>query len=218
MPAAIDVATLPEELKNATSLFEMWQLTGLAQTAAAQNAGDLKGSVDNVSDAVTTGGKNAAAAINDVKEATVDLKTSVDNIKDAVTTGGHRSEAAIHDVRDATRELTLSVREVRTAISDGAERVAGAIYDLISELQQRGLIGNKGQPTGGAAVSVFREYEFFKVSASEGADDAMREHLGQLEKVVDEAIRAEKLATFLEHMRRWEDLGPSRTSKRPRRG
>jgi hypothetical protein len=200
MPAAIDVATLPEELKNATSLFEMWQLTGLAQTAAAQSAGDLKASVDNVNEAVTTGGKNVAAAINDVKAATGDLKTSVDNVKDAVATGGERSEAAIRDVRDATRELTLSVGEVRAAISHGAERVAGAIYEVTCELR-------KPRPDG-------PRYEFLRIIAPEDADELARMHLDQLEKAVDAAIRAEKLAAFLEHMRRWEDLGPSPNPKR----
>ena len=48
MPVATDVATLPDELANATTIFELWELTARAQAAAAQSTGDLKTSVDDV--------------------------------------------------------------------------------------------------------------------------------------------------------------------------
>jgi hypothetical protein len=201
MPVATDVATLPDELANATTIFELWELTARAQAAAAQSTGDLKTSVDDVKAAITTAGQNAVAATGDLKA--------------AVTTGSQQVGIAIHDVRDEAKNLTTSVGELRTAVSHGAERVAGAIYDLISELQQRGLIG-KREPTAGAPEPGAREYEFFKIIALEKANDPTRAHLGQLGQTVDEAIRSEKLAAFLEHVRRWEDLSSSPNQKRRR--
>jgi hypothetical protein len=176
-------------------------LTARAQAAAAQSTGDLKTSVDDVKAAITTAGQNAVAATGDLKA--------------AVTTGSQQVGIAIHDVRDEAKNLTTSVGELRTAVSHGAERVAGAIYDLISELQQRGLIG-KREPTAGAPEPGAREYEFFKIIALEKANDPTRAHLGQLGQTVDEAIRSEKLAAFLEHVRRWEDLSSSPNQKRRR--
>ena len=201
MPVATDVATLPDELANATTIFELWELTARAQAAAAQSTGDLKTSVDDVKAAITTAGQNAVAATGDLKA--------------AVTTGSQQVGIAIHDVRDEAKNLTTSVGELRTAVSHGAERVAGAIYDLISELQQRGLIG-KREPTAGPPEPGAREYEFFKIIALEKANDPTRAHLGQLGQTVDEAIRSEKLAAFLEHVRRWEDLSSSPNQKRRR--
>ena len=49
-----DVATLQEEFPHATSMFEMWELNGLAQTAVAQRTEEL-------AKAVTTAGQNVAA-------------------------------------------------------------------------------------------------------------------------------------------------------------
>jgi hypothetical protein len=255
MPVATDVATLPDELANATTIFELWELTARAQAAAAQSTGDLKTSVDDVKAAITTAGQNAVAATDDLKAAvttagqnavaatgdlraavttagqnavaaTGDLRAAVTtagqnavaatgDLKAAVTTGSQQVGIAIHDVRDEAKNLTTSVGELRTAVSHGAERVAGAIYDLISELQQRGLIG-KREPTAGAPEPGAREYEFFKIIALEKANDPTRAHLGQLGQTVDEAIRSEKLAAFLEHVRRWEDLSSSPNQKRRR--
>jgi hypothetical protein len=197
MPVATDVATLPDELANATTIFELWELTARAQTAAAQSAGDLNTSVGDVQTAVTTGSGKMETAVHDVRDA---LTKSVGDVQTAVTTGSGKMETAVHNVRDATRELTLSVREVRTAVSDGAERLAGAIYELTCELR-------KPRPDGPG-------YEFLRIIAPEDADEVARMHLDQLEKAVDAAIRAEKLAAFLEHMRRWEDLGPAPNPKR----
>ena len=237
MPVATDVATLPDELANATTIFELWELTARAQAAAAQSTGDLKTSVDDVKAAITTAGQNAVAATGDLKAAvttagqnavaaTGDLRAAVTtagqnavaatgDLKAAVTTGSQQVGIAIHDVRDEAKNLTTSVGELRTVVSHGAERVAGAIYDLISELQQRGLIG-KREPTAGAPEPGAREYEFFKIIALEKANDPTRAHLGQLGQTVDEAIRSEKLAAFLEHVRRWEDLSSSPNQKRRR--
>ena len=221
MPVATDVATLPDELANATTIFELWELTARAQAAAAQSTGDLKTSVDDVKAAITTAGQNAVAATGDLRAAVTtagqNAVAATGDLKAAVTTGSQQVGIAIHDVRDEAKNLTTSVGELRTAVSHGAERVAGAIYDLISELQQRGLIG-KREPTAGAPEPGAREYEFFKIIALEKANDPTRAHLGQLGQTVDEAIRSEKLAAFLEHTRRWEDLGSSpKTQRRPGR-
>jgi ABC-type transporter Mla subunit MlaD len=249
MPATIDVATLPEELKKARSVFEMWELTGLAQTAVAQNTqevktsvdnvrtavtdggqhavaaidgvkqatGDLKTSVDNVRTAVTDGGQHAVAAIDGVKQATGDLKMSVDNVRTAVTDGGQHAVAAIDGVKQATGDLKMSVDNVKTAVTDGAERISGAIYELTLELRNLRPILERAPPDA-AEATVTRQYEFFKITALEDTTDTTRAHLDQLEKTVAEAIRSEKLAAFLEHTRRWEDLGSSpKTQRRPGR-
>ena len=247
MPDQIDVATLPEQLANATSMFEMWQLTGLAQTAVAQRTEEVgspsmrpggrngqrpRAAIDGVKEAAnqpTAGqnavtrrlsrtppaaqsgrdGQNALTAINGVKDATGELKT-------AVTDGGKNAVTAINDVKDATGELKMSIDSIQTAVASGAERIAGAIYELTSELRNLCPVLDKGGPDR-AAGSVFRQDEFFRISASENADDTMRAHLDQLEKTVDEAIRREKLAAFLEHIQRWEDLGSSPNPQRRRR-
>ena len=259
MPDQINVATIPEQLANATSLFEMWQLTGLAQTAVAQRTEEVGTSVDEVKAAVTDSGKNAVTAINGVKDATGELKTAVTDggknavtaingvkdatgelkaavtdggksaltaingvkdatgeLKTAVTDGGKNAVTAINGVKDATGELKMSIDSIQTAVASGAERIAGAIYELTSELRNLCPVLDKGGPDR-AAGSVFRQDEFFRISASENADDAMRAHLDQLEKTVDEAIRREKLAAFLEHIQRWEDLGSSPNPPRRRR-
>jgi hypothetical protein len=204
-----DVATLQAEFAHATSMFEMSELTGLAHTAVAQRTEEL-------TRAVTAGGAKAATAIDNVKQATDGLKTSVDTVKDAVTAGGDKAAAAIDNVKQATDGLKASVDTVKDAVKDGAERIAGAIYELTSELRNLCPVLDKGGRDG-AAGSVFRQDEFFRISASENADDAMRAHLDQLEKTVDEAIRREKLAAFLEHIQRWEDLGSSPNPQRRRR-
>jgi cob(I)alamin adenosyltransferase len=236
-----DVATLQAEFSHATSMFEMWELNGLAQTAVAQRTeelakavtagGDkaaaaidnvkqatdgLKTSVDTVKDAVTSGGDKAAAAIDNVKQATDGLKASVDTVKDAVTSGGDKAAAAIDNVKQATDGLKASVDTVKDAVKDGAERIAGAIYELTSELRNLCPVLDKGGIDRGAG-SAFRQDEYFRISASENADEVMRAHLEQLEKTVDEAIRREKLAAFLEHIQRWEDLGSSPNQQRRRR-
>jgi autotransporter translocation and assembly factor TamB len=105
MPAAVDVTTLPDELKKATSVFEMWELTGLAQTAVAQSTEEVKASVNDVKEAVTTGGQSAVTAIDGVKQATNDLKTSVDDVKTAVTDGAHRISRAIDELTFELRRL-----------------------------------------------------------------------------------------------------------------
>ena len=215
MPAAVDVTTLPDELKKATSVFEMWELTGLAQTAVARSTEEVKASVNDVKEAVTTGGQSAVTAINGVKQATDDLKMSVDSVKEAVSTGGQNAVTAIDGVKQATNDLKTSVDDVKTAVTDGAHRISRAIDELTFELRRLHPMFERAQ-LDVAAASVSREYEFFKITALEDATDATRAHLDQLEKTVDEAIRSEKLAAFLEHVRRWEDLSSSPNQKRRR--
>lgn len=216
-----DVATLQEEFPHATSMFEMWELNGLAQTAVAQRTEELAkavttagqnvaAAVDDHKAAITTAGQNVVAAVGDHKAAMTtagqNVVAAVGDHQAAMTSASQQMGTAIHDVRDEINNLTMSVGELRTAVSDGAERIAGAIYDLISEGASHG-----------AAEPITRQYEFFTISASKNADDTRRAHLEQLEKTVDEAIRREKLAAFLEHIQRWEDLGSSPNLQRRRR-
>jgi uncharacterized protein YoxC len=241
----IDVATLPEEFANATSAFEMWELTGLAQTAVAQRTDELKTSVDKVETAVADGGQKAVAAINGVKDATGDLKASVENVKTAVTEGGKNAVTSIDGVSQATYHLRGSVEEVKTAVRSGSDRVATEIQhvhaagdrltyeaariadhlrQLVDEFRHhkewahanfsgisemlRPIAERSRLDEATAPATPPREY--LEIIAPEGAKEATREHLNQLRKTVDAAIRGEKLAEFLEHIRRWEDPGSSR--------
>ena len=92
MPAAVDVTSLPDELKKATSVFEMWELTGLAQTAVAERTEKVKASVDDVKQAVTTGGQGAV--------------TAIDGVKTAVTDGAQRIARAIDELTIELKRLS----------------------------------------------------------------------------------------------------------------
>ncbi len=107
MPAAVDVTTLPDELKKATSVFEMWELTGLAQTAVAERTEKVNASVDDVKDAVTAGGQSAVNAIDDVMTAVFD--------------GPHRIARAIDELTIELKRLSPMFERAQFEAAAAAE-------------------------------------------------------------------------------------------------
>jgi hypothetical protein len=201
--AEIDLSTLAGKLADTTSIFEMLELTGLAQTAVAQRTGDVKA-------AVTDGASCVAKAVHDAQCA----------IEKAVSEGAGCVAKATCEVKDATDGLTREVGKLPQPLTEIAESLCQLVVEVRNHKEcvdvDLGRICDVMRPICDRMLSdvTIREYEFFKIAALENANEVRRAQLDLLGKTVEAAIKDEMLAEFLEHIEHWKGPISSRARQR----
>jgi hypothetical protein len=202
----IDLAALTSQIENATNVFEMAELNGLAQAALAERIVDLRSSIEKVQSAVCDGASTVGAAVTG----------GASTVGAAVTGGADCVANALKDVRCAIDALTCEIGKLQP-VSHIAEHLSELLVEVrnVKDCVHSDLLRMCDAicPLSERVQVVACRSEQFRIVALENANEVTRAHLEHLERMVDEAMRSDRLGDFLEHTQRWADPPPPTRKK-----